>query len=80
MIDWFQRHVRLFRIILYVDVRESHSLYFNSYIFVRLFCHVVSHWDDRNKINTILPFEWTVASRQRVTVKKEGIPTYVSTW
>ena len=33
--------------------------------------HVVSHWDDRNKINTILPFEWTVASRQRVTVKKE---------
>ena len=32
---------------------------------------MVSHWDDRNKINTILPFEWTVASRQRVTVKKE---------
>ena len=32
---------------------------------------MVSHWADRNKINTILPFEWTVASRQRVTVKKE---------
>ena len=32
-------------------------------------CHVVSHWDDRNKITTILVFELTVASRQRMTVK-----------
>ena len=38
---------------------------------VYIYCHVVSHWDDRNKINTILPFEWTVASRQRMTVKEE---------
>ena len=30
---------------------------------------MVSHWDDRNKINTILPFELTVASRQRMAVK-----------
>ena len=35
------------------------------------FCHVVSHWDDRNKITTILLFELTVASHQRMTVKKE---------
>ena len=34
-------------------------------------CHMISHGDDRNKINTIFPLEWTVASRQRVTVKKE---------
>ena len=32
---------------------------------------MISYGDDRNKINTILPLEWTVASRQRVTVKKE---------
>ena len=36
-----------------------------------IYCHVVSHWDDRNKITTILGFELTVASRQRMTVKKE---------
>ena len=28
-------------------------------------CHVISHGDDRNKINTILPLEWTVATRQK---------------
>ena len=32
---------------------------------------MISHGDDRNKINTILPLEWTVATRQKVTVKKE---------
>ena len=31
------------------------------------YCHVVSHWDDRNKITTILVFE--LASHQRMTVK-----------
>ena len=35
------------------------------------FCHMVSHWEDRNMITTILLFELTVASHQRVTVKKE---------
>ena len=48
------------------------------------YCHVVSHWDDRNKITTILVFELTVASRQRMTVKKEcgsqWRPTDVCTW
>ena len=29
------------------------------------FCHVISRGDDRNKINTILPLEWTVATRQK---------------
>ena len=47
-------------------------------------CHVVSPWDDRNKITTILMFELTVASRQRMTVKKEcgsqWTPTGVCTW
>ena len=47
-------------------------------------CHVVSHWDDRNKITTILVFELTVASRQRMTVQKEcgsqWRPTDVCTW
>ena len=28
-------------------------------------CDVISHWDDRNKINTILPLEWTVATRKK---------------
>ena len=28
-------------------------------------CHVISHGDDKNKINTILPLEWTVATRQK---------------
>ena len=31
------------------------------------YCHVVSHWDDRNKITTIIVFE--LASHQRMTVK-----------
>ena len=35
------------------------------------YCHMISHGDDRNKINTILPLEWTGESRQRVTAKKE---------
>ena len=39
-------------------------------IFLQEYCHVISHGDDRNKINSILPSEWTVATRQRVTVKK----------
>ena len=26
---------------------------------------MISHGDDRNKINTILPLEWTVATRQK---------------
>ena len=34
-------------------------------------CHVVSHWEDRNMITTILLFELAVASHQRMTVKKE---------
>ena len=38
---------------------------------IRRLCHVVSHWEDRNKITTILVFELTVASCQRMTVKKE---------
>ena len=29
------------------------------------YCHVIAHGDDRNKINTILPLEWTVATRQK---------------
>ena len=33
-------------------------------IFIK-YCHVISHGDDRNKINTILPLEWTVATRQK---------------
>ena len=28
-------------------------------------CHVISHGDDRNKIDTILPSEWTVATHQK---------------
>ena len=28
-------------------------------------CHVIAHGDDRNKINTILPLEWTVETRQK---------------
>ena len=32
---------------------------------------MVSHWDDGSGMTTILVFELTVASRQRMTVKKE---------
>ena len=55
----------------------SSILFLLTLIFTHLFifniskCHVVSHLDDRNKIATILVFELTVASRQRMTVKKE---------
>ena len=35
-------------------------------IFAFYYCHVVSHWDDRNKITTILVFE--LASHQGMTV------------
>ena len=35
----------------------------------RYLCHVVSHWEDRNMITTILLFELTVASHLRMTVK-----------
>ena len=35
-------------------------------------CHVVSHWEDRNMITTILLFELAVASHQRMTVKNVG--------
>ena len=42
------------------------------------FCHVVSHWDDRNKITTILVFELTVASRQRMTVKNRCLYSVTS--
>ena len=37
----------------------------NTYIL----CHVVSHWEDINKITTIVLFELTVTSHQRMTVK-----------
>ena len=44
------------------------SSYFN---FFQLICysHLVSHGDDWNMITTILVFELTVTSRQRMTVK-----------
>ena len=32
---------------------------------VNIYCHVIAHGDDRNKINTILPLEWTVVTRQK---------------
>ena len=28
-------------------------------------CHVISRGDDRGKMNTILPLEWTVETRQK---------------
>ena len=43
-----------------------------------LYCHVVSHWDDRNKIITILVFELTVASHQRMTVKNRCLYSVTS--
>ena len=36
--------------------------------FAKLFndiCHVISRGDDRGKINTILPLEWTVETHQK---------------
>ena len=41
-------------------------------------CHVVSHWEDRNKISTILVFELTVASRQRMTIKNRCLYSVTS--
>ena len=35
------------------------------YIYIYIYCHVIAHADDRNKINTILSLEWTVATRQK---------------
>ena len=43
-----------------------------------IYCHVVSHWDDRNKITTILVFELTVASHQRMTVKNRCLYSVTS--
>ena len=36
---------------------------------IYIYCHVVSHWEDRIMMTTILLFELTVASHQRMTVK-----------
>ena len=41
-------------------------------------CHVVSHWEDRNMITTILLFELTVASHQRMTVKNRCLYSVTS--
>ena len=45
---------------------------------IHTYCHVVSHWDDRNKITTIPVFELTVASRQRMTVKNRCLYSVTS--
>ena len=49
-----------------------------------MYCHVVSHWDDGSGMTTILLFELTVASHQRMTVKKEygseGRPDVYTWW
>ena len=45
---------------------------------IYIYCHVVSHWDDRNKITTILVFELTVASRQKMTVKNRCLYSVTS--
>ena len=34
-------------------------------VYIYIYCHVIAHGDDRNKINTILPLEWTVATLQK---------------
>ena len=46
---------------------RTHSLllHFQKNFYIDQYCHVISHGDDRNKINTILPLEWTVATRQK---------------
>ena len=44
----------------------------------KAYCHVVSHWEDRNKIFTTLAFELTVASRQRMTVKNRCLYSVTS--
>ena len=45
---------------------------------------MISHWDDGSGMTTILSFELTVASRQRMTVKKEygsqGRPDVYTGW
>ena len=58
-------------IYIYSYARSSGEWSNRVAISVHCKCHVISHGDDRNKINTILPLEWTVATRQKVTVKKE---------
>ena len=34
---------------------------------------MISHGDDRNKINTILPLEWTVATRQKKWTLRKNV-------
>ena len=52
-----------------ISIREEYFIPYICKLFVlernTLYCHVISHGDDRNKINTILPLEWTVATRQK---------------
>ena len=56
----------------HLDVKKCVRVFPHSY------CHVISHWDDRNKITTILVFELTVASRQRMTVKNRCLYSVTS--
>ena len=32
-------------------------MYVSVCIYIYIYCHVIAHGDDRNKINTILPLE-----------------------
>ena len=54
------------------------------YIYIYIYSHVIAHGDDRGKINTILPVELTVSSRQkkwplRKNVGHRGVSTGVGT-
>ena len=47
------------------ELHKNAAYCFEQILEAVLYCHVISHGDDRNKINTILPLEWTVATRQK---------------
>ena len=50
---------------LYYTCTALFGLSLHANVFAKGKCHVIAHGDDRNKINTILPLEWTVATRQK---------------
>ena len=65
------------------NIYQKNSVsYYNSLL--PWFCHVISHGDDGSGMTTILLFELTIASHQRMTVKKEygsqGRPDVYTWW
>ena len=63
---WTRRMLMSFKLLNVINIK-----WINAFHSFHMVCHVISHWDDGSGMTTILSFELTVASHQRMTVKKE---------